>query len=77
MAKVETMFTLRRPYGTELPGIYNLSFKCPAAWHKVTRIIIYKDGTFTVYEQNIQDLAIEMFNALYDLLTPDFQNYFS
>ena len=39
--------------------------------------LLSKDGTFTVHEQNIQNLAIEMFRTLNDLSTPIFQNYFS
>ena len=29
--------------------------------------LFYKDGTFTIHEQNIQKLAEEMFKALNDL----------
>ena len=32
--------------------------------------------TFTIHEQNIQNLAIEMFKALNDLSTPDFSELF-
>ena len=32
--------------------------------------------TFTIHEQNNQNLAIEMFKALNDLLTPDFSELF-
>ena len=35
-----------------------------------------KDGAFTIHEQNIQNLALEMFKALNDLSTPDFSNLF-
>ena len=35
-----------------------------------------KDGTFTIHEQNIQNLAIEMFKALNDLSAPDFSELF-
>ena len=38
--------------------------------------LLSKDGTFTIHEQNIQNLAIEMFKALNDLLTPDFSELF-
>ena len=38
--------------------------------------LLSKDGTFTVHEQNIENLAIEMFNALNDLLTSDFSELF-
>ena len=31
--------------------------------------LLSKDGTFTIHEQNIQNLAIEMFKALNDLST--------
>ena len=31
-----------------------------------------KDDTFASHEQNIQNLAIEIFKALNDLSTPDF-----
>ena len=34
--------------------------------------LLSKDGTFTIHEQNIHNLAIEMFKALNDLSTPDF-----
>ena len=34
--------------------------------------LLSKDGTFTIHEQNIHYLAIEMFKALNDLSTPDF-----
>ena len=29
--------------------------------------LLFKDGTFTIHEQNIQNLAIEMLKALNDL----------
>ena len=35
-----------------------------------------KDGTFTIHEQNIHNLAIEMFKTLNDLSTPDFSELF-
>ena len=38
--------------------------------------LISKDGTFTIHEQNIQNLAIEMFKALNDLSTADFSELF-
>ena len=38
--------------------------------------LLSKDGTFTIHEQNIQNLAIEMFKALNDLSTPDFSELF-
>ena len=38
--------------------------------------LLSKDGTFTIYEQNIQNLAIEMFEVLNDLSTPDFSELF-
>ena len=38
--------------------------------------LLFKDGTFTVHEQNIQNLAIEMFKALTDLSTADFSELF-
>ena len=34
--------------------------------------LLSKDGTFTIHEQNIHNLAIEMFKALNDLSSPDF-----
>ena len=34
--------------------------------------LLSKDGTFTIHEQNIRNLAIEMFKALNDLSTLDF-----
>ena len=34
--------------------------------------LLSKGDTFTIHEQNIQNLAIEMFKALNDLSTPDF-----
>ena len=34
--------------------------------------LLSKDGTFTVHEQIVQNLAIEIFKALNDLSTPDF-----
>ena len=33
--------------------------------------LLSKDGTFTIHEQNIQNLAIEMLKALNDLPTPN------
>ena len=38
--------------------------------------LLSKDGTFTIHEQNIQNLAIEMLKALNDLSTPDFSELF-
>ena len=38
--------------------------------------LLFKDGTFTIHEQNIQNLAIEMFKALTDLSTADFSELF-
>ena len=38
--------------------------------------LLSKDGTFTIHEQNIQNLAIEVFNALNDLSTPEFLELF-
>ena len=38
--------------------------------------LLSKDGTFTIHEQNIQNLAIKMFKALNDLSTPDFSELF-
>ena len=38
--------------------------------------LLIKDDTFTIHEQNIQNLAIEVFNALNDLSTPDFLELF-
>ena len=38
--------------------------------------LLSKDGTFTIHEQNIQNLAIEMFKALTDLSTADFSELF-
>ena len=38
--------------------------------------LLSKDGTFTIHEQNIQNLAIEMFKALNDLSTPEFSELF-
>ena len=38
--------------------------------------LLCKDDTFTVHEQNIQTLAIEMFKVLNDLSTPDFSELF-
>ena len=35
-----------------------------------------KDGTFTIHDQNIQNLVIEMFKALNDLSAPDFSELF-
>ena len=38
--------------------------------------LLSKDGTFTIHEQNIQNLAKEMLKALNDLSTPDFSELF-
>ena len=38
--------------------------------------LLSKDGTFSIHEQNIQNLAIEMFKALNDLSTSDFSELF-
>ena len=38
--------------------------------------LLSKDGTFTIHEQNIHSLAIEMFKVLIDLSTPDFSELF-
>ena len=38
--------------------------------------LLSKDGTFTIHEQNVQNLAIEMFKALNDLWTPDISELF-
>ena len=38
--------------------------------------LLSKDGTFTIHEQNIQNLALEMFKALNDLSAPDFSELF-
>ena len=38
--------------------------------------LLSKDGTFTIHDQNIQNLAIEMFKELNDLSTPDFSELF-
>ena len=38
--------------------------------------LLSKGGTFTIHEQNIQNLAMEMFKALNDFLTPDFSELF-
>ena len=38
--------------------------------------LLSKDGTFTIHEQNIQNLAIEMFKALNDFSTPDLSELF-
>ena len=38
--------------------------------------LLSENGTFTIHEQNIQNLAIEMFKALNDLSTPDFPELF-
>ena len=38
--------------------------------------LLSKDGTFTIHEQNIQNLAIEMLKALNDLSAPDFSELF-
>ena len=34
--------------------------------------LLSKDRTFTIHEQNIQNLAIEMFKALNNLSAPNF-----
>ena len=40
--------------------------------------LLSKDDTFISHEQNIKNLAIEMFKVLNDLSTPDFSElYFS
>ena len=36
--------------------------------------LLSQGGTFTIHEQNIQNLVIEMFKALNDLLTPNFSD---
>ena len=38
--------------------------------------LLSKDGIFTSHEQNIKNLAIEMFKALNDLSTPDFSELY-
>ena len=38
--------------------------------------LLSKDGSFTNHEQNIQNLAREMFKALNDLSTSDFSELF-
>ena len=38
--------------------------------------LLFKDDTFTIHEQNIQNLAIEIFKALNDLSTPGFLDLF-
>ena len=38
--------------------------------------LLSKDVTFTIHEQNIQKLAIEMFKALNDFSTPEFSELF-
>ena len=38
--------------------------------------LLSKDGTFTIHEQSIQNLAIEMFIVLNDLSSPDFSELF-
>ena len=38
--------------------------------------LLSKDDTFTIHEQNIQNLATEMFKVLNDLSTPDFSELF-
>ena len=38
--------------------------------------LLFKDGTYMIPEQNIQNLAIEMLKALNDLSTPDFSELF-
>ena len=42
----------------------------------ITEELLSKDCTFTIHEQNIQNLAIEMFKTLNDFLTPDFSELF-
>ena len=38
--------------------------------------ILFMDDTFAIHEQNIQNLAIEMFKAFNDRSTPDFSELF-
>ena len=38
--------------------------------------MLSKDGTFTIHEQNIKNLTIEMFKEWNDLSTPDFSELF-
>ena len=38
--------------------------------------LLSKDGSLTMHEQNIQNLAIEIFKALNDLSAPDFSELF-
>ena len=38
--------------------------------------LLFKDSTFTIHEQNIQNLGIEMFKAFNDFSTPDFSELF-
>ena len=38
--------------------------------------LLSKDSTFTIHEQNIQNLGIEMFKAFNDFSTPDFSELF-
>ena len=38
--------------------------------------LLSKGSTFTIHEQNIQNLAIEMFKELNDLSTPEFSELF-
>ena len=38
--------------------------------------LLSKDGTFSIHEQNIHNLAIKMFKALNDLSTTDFSELF-
>ena len=33
------------------------------SWQIIIKELLSKDGTFTIHEQNIQNLAIEMFKA--------------
>ena len=54
---------------------------CPLTWIYNDYISSFeelssKDGTFTIHEQNIHNLAIEMFKTLNDLSTPDFSELF-
>ena len=38
--------------------------------------LLSKAGTYTIHEQNIHNLAIEMLKAINDLLNPDFSELF-
>ena len=38
--------------------------------------LLSKDGTFTIHEENIKDLTIELLKALNDLSIPDFSELF-